>query len=310
MYDLLVGSNGQDGKILSNLLIEQGIDVILVSRNDILIQTKSIKKRIERNSNWFNIFSDLSIRNVFYLAAISRSSEHINKESSIEQLSTNSVDMFSIINTLLSSGSSPKLFYASSSLVFGNRDLDLVNEQTSRAPSCIYSKSKLIGEYICDSLTKDGIESYTGILFNHESSYRKSNFLFSKVIQTAIYAQKSNKQVELKLGDPTSKLDVGYAPEFIEAIISLINSSSPGSYIISTNTLFSISEIVDMILSNLGVKHLVYVNYESSNLIRPPRQIRGDNSKLESVLGWKPEIFGQDLVSRLVVDYQKENLFN
>ena len=61
---------------------------------------------------------------------------------------------------------SKSVFLLQAALVFENTNLSLVDENTIRNPSSFYGKTKLMGEYFCESLYEKGIEAHSGILFN------------------------------------------------------------------------------------------------------------------------------------------------
>ena len=245
------------------------------------------------------------INNIYFFAALSRSSQYNKNDSIIDEYESNFFNLYFLVKILLNKGIKPNIFFASSSLIFENSKDELVNEYSIRNPNTNYSKTKIIGEYFLDALREKGVNAYTGILFNHESIYRKDDFLFPKIIKSALACKYNKKKVILNLGDPQTKIDVGYAPEFINLIIKLIKSDKPDTYIISTKELISISEIVDCVKKNLDIQDLLIVNFDKSILKRKRRVIKGDNSKLESVLGIKPTIFKESLIKKLINDFKK-----
>ena len=302
-YSIIYGSNGQDGKILNNQLRKANMPVISISREYIIIEDRN-KKKLENNYESIKLLSRYEIGNIYYFAAISRSSQFKNQDSIFNQMDSNFLNFYNLIKILINACQYPKVFFASSALVFENTNLSLVDENTIRNPSSFYGKTKLMGEYFCESLYEKGIEAYSGILFNHESIYRQKDFLFPKIINSALKAKNTNKKIYLKIGDPNIRIDVGYAPEFIELIQQLLNSGKPGTYIISTNTLISIREIVETIIKIYDIKENLIIEYDSNLLKRKRKDIKGNNAKLEKIINKKPKVFKKNLLEILCKDFE------
>tara|TARA_B100000989_G_scaffold295498_1_gene276726 strand:- start:19926 stop:20864 length:939 start_codon:yes stop_codon:yes gene_type:complete len=302
-YSIIYGSNGQDGQILKNQLRTKKIPIINISREFIVIENIE-RKKLLNNYKSIKLLQNYPIGYIYYFSAISRSSQFKNNDSVINQLESNFIDFFNLIKILISANQYPKVFFASSSLVFENSELNIVDENTIRNPTSFYAKTKIMGEYFCDSLNENGIESYTGILFNHESIYRQKDFLFPKIINTALKAKNQDQTISLKMGDPNIKIDVGYAPEFVEIIQLLIDSGKPGTYIISTNTVITIKEIIEYIKKIFEIEENLVIEYDTNLLIRKRKDIMGKNSKLENAVMKKPKIFKKKLLEKLCQDYK------
>ena len=72
----------------------------------------------------------------------------------------------------------------------------------------------------------------TGILANHESPFRKENFVTQKIIKSVKRIELDNSQ-KLILGNINVKRDWGWAPEYVDAIILMMNNDSPKDYVIA-----------------------------------------------------------------------------
>ena len=87
----------------------------------------------------------------------------------------------------------PNFFQASSSEMFGPNNLNMLNEKSSFNPISPYAVGKLHNHNKVLELAKQyswNIKS--GIMFNHESEFRKNNYLFTKVINAAKKLKKRN----------------------------------------------------------------------------------------------------------------------
>src|SRR5437667_58650 len=77
-----------------------------------------------------------------------------------------------------------------------------------------------------------GIFACSGILFNHESPLRPERFV-TKKIAAAAYRIATGQQKKLLLGNILIQRDWGWAPEYVEAMYSMIQADSPEDYVIA-----------------------------------------------------------------------------
>ena len=75
------------------------------------------------------------------------------------------------------------------------------------------------------------IKAYIAILYNHESIYRQSKFFTKKLISLCSNFTQLEKKIKFQLFNKNSKIDMGYAPEYVEAMYKLVQNGNPGSYI-------------------------------------------------------------------------------
>lgn len=303
-YSIIYGSNGQDGQILKNQLRNRKFPIINITRKSIVIEDID-RKELPNTYESIKFLQNYQIGYIYYFSAISRSSQYKNEDSIINQLESNFINFFKLTKILISANQYPKVFFASSSLVFENSNQNIVNEKSIRNPISLYAKTKIMGEYFCESLNETGIEAYTGILFNHESIYRQKDFLFPKIINSALKAKNEDQIIKLKMGNPNIKIDVGYAPEFIELIQLLLDSGKPGTYIISTNTSITIREIIEYTKEILKIEKNLVIEYDPNLLIRKRKDIVGNNTKLEKAIMKKPKVFKRKLLEKLCHDFSK-----
>lgn len=97
-----------------------------------------------------------------------------------------------------------------------------------------------------------GLWITTGILFNHESELHSDNFVFQKIIKSLINYTKDCKS-KLKLVNINIEWDWGYAPEYVEAMIKIMQLDYPGNYIISSGKSHSLSDLIYEVRSQLNI---------------------------------------------------------
>ena len=141
------------------------------------------------------------------------------------------------------------MLFTSSSLVFSNSDESPQSEKTTRRPSCIYGKQKvLVEDYLNFANKKFNTNAYTAILYNHESFYRKDKFFTKKLISFCSNYKSNQKEKKLELFNKNAYVDMGYAPEYVNAMFDLVNKGKPGSYVFATQKLMNIWNFVKEVL--------------------------------------------------------------
>jgi GDPmannose 4,6-dehydratase len=214
-------------------------------------------------------------------------------------------------------GSKFKFYQAGTSEMFGKVQNPIQNEGTPFYPRSPYGVSKLFGYW----MTKNYRESYdlfacTGILFNHESERRGSEFVTRKITLGLAEWRKSGKVIEL--GNMDAKRDWGHAQDYVEAMWLMLQQNAPEDFVIATGQTHSIREFVVFACDELGVKTrwagtgadevcldaatgqvIIKVNPE---FYRPAEvdMLIGDARKAQDQLGWRPKISFRELVKRMV----------
>jgi len=146
-----------------------------------------------------------------------------------------------------------------------------------------------------------GLHASNGILFNHESPRRGTQFVTRKVVQGAIAASRNSRH-RLYLGNLDARRDWGYAPEYVEAMWLMLQQDEPGDYVIATGENHSVRELCATAYGLLGLDWATHVFHD-------PRQERptdvpalcGDAAKAQSVLGWRPKTTFTDLIRTMLL---------
>ena len=139
-----------------------------------------------------------------------------------------------------------------------------------------------------------------GILFNPESERRSENFVTRK-ITIGIANILKGKQKKIHLGNLDAKRDWGYAPDYTEAMWTMLQQDKPDDYVIATGELHSVKEFLEEAFEVVGKNYKDYVIIDE-RYIRPSEteHLCGDASKAKRILGWKPKTTFKGLVRRMV----------
>jgi len=303
---IIVGADGQDGRILFDRLRNEGCAVLGIARTSVRSTEPSAPVSIDitNRDRVQATVAEWQPDEVYYLAAFHHSSQDsVGGDTGALFEKSHAVHVRGLLNFLdaiKEARSATRLFYAASSLVFGKAGADVQDERTPMNPNCIYGITKASGIHCCRFYrTACGIHASTGILYNHESAYRKENFVSQKIIRGAREIA-AGKRDRLTLGDLSAKIDWGYAPDFVDAMVRILSLPEPDDFIVATGQAHTVLEFVEIAFGRLGLDWKAHVVEDRSLLQRKRSVLIGDASKLRAATGWKPSVTFEGIVERLL----------
>jgi GDPmannose 4,6-dehydratase len=306
---LVTGVTGQDGLYLAEHLIAQGYSVYglvhgqsnprlsIVER--IVPGVEFIEGDLLDQSSLIAALETCQPTEVYNLGAISfvgLSFKQAVLTGEVTGLGV--VRMLEAIRTV-----NPKIrFYqASSSEMFGKVRETPQNERTPFHPRSPYGVAKVYGHYI----TLNYRESYdlfacSGILFNHESPRRGSEFVTRK-ITNGVARIKLGLQKQLALGNVDAQRDWGFAGDYVRAMHLMLQQETPDDYVIATGETHSVREFLELAFSHVGLRWEEHV-VSDPRFLRPAEVdvLIGDAGKARQQLGWQPTVNFAELVAMMV----------
>jgi GDPmannose 4,6-dehydratase len=310
----ITGINGQDGSYLAEYLIELGYDVYGIIRRNSSVESQQSRfsEDLRKKLNIFygdlldqggleKILDEVKPDEIYNLAAQS----HVRISFDIPQFTvqTNSIGVLNLLEAYRRSCPNSKFYQASSSEMFGNSiDPDgFQRETTPMCPVSPYGCSKVFAYNIVRNYRNAyNLHACNGILFNHESPRRGSNFVTNKVVKTAVEI-KLGITDKLVLGNMDSYRDWGHSKDYVRAMHQIINHTTPDDFVVSTMTTHSVREMVEYVFNNLGLDYKKYVTQDSKFLrAEELKYLKGDSTKIRTVLGWSPEYSFETLMDDMI----------
>tara|TARA_B100001057_G_scaffold499798_1_gene611850 strand:- start:15483 stop:16463 length:981 start_codon:yes stop_codon:yes gene_type:complete len=309
----ITGINGQDGSYLSQFLLEKGYDVYGIVRRNSVPENQS--NRLETFDNRLNIeYGDVLDQSclsrnlnlikpdeIYNLAAQS----HVRISFDIPQFTvqTNALGVLNILEAFRLNCPKAKFYQASSSEMFGNSvDEDgFQRETTPFNPVSPYGCAKVFGFNISRNYRQSyKLHIVNGILFNHESPRRGSNFVTNKVVKTAVQIKLGIKD-RLELGNMDSYRDWGHSKDYVRAMHLIINNNKPEDFVVSTGVTHSVRDMTNYVFKKLELDSEKYIS-QNPKYLRPEelKYLKGDSTRLREKFNWKPEYSFETLLDEMV----------
>jgi len=303
----VVGSKGQDGYYLSKLLRGCGYHVIGISRTDTVSSQVGLLSAVDICDRGQVAYAlrEFKPDEIYYLAAYHHSSESEKLDPYETFHRSNDVHVLGLLNFLDGMErhrSVARLFYATSSHIFGNPASSPQTELTPLSPVCVYGITKAAGVELCRFYRKERrIYCSVGILYNHESPRRPAQFVSRKIVRMAVDI-KLGKQSKLELGNLAAAVDWGAAEDYVCGMHKILQLDHPAEFVIASGKLHTIQQFVEVAFSALGLPWEPYVLVDTSLLskVGPTQPLLGDHTELRKATSWQPAIGFEEMVRCMV----------
>ncbi|OFC68954.1 GDP-mannose 4,6-dehydratase [Alteromonas confluentis] len=282
------------------------------------------------------LINEIQPTEVYNLAA--QSHVHVSFNAPENTADVNALGTLRLLDALrtLKMEDSVRFYQASTSELYGKIQSPRQDESTPFYPRSPYATAKLYAYWsVINYRESYGMFACNGVLFNHESKFRGKTFVTRKVTST-ISRIAYGLQDCLYLGNIDAQRDWGHAKDYVEAQWLMLQQPEPDDFVIASGRKTSVREFVEMSFKLLGItlrwqgsgvdeigvveKIDASVLEESTKGFPPALRIDdivvridpyyfrpnevdvlwGDASKAERVLGWKPVIGLQEMVSEMV----------
>jgi GDPmannose 4,6-dehydratase len=312
---LITGITGQDGSYLAELLLAKGYLVHGLLRRASSFNTQrldgiyrdphesGVRLRLHHgdlsdSGSLINLIREIEPDEVYHLGAQS----HVKVSFDTPEYTANTTGLgtIRILEAIHASGIKTRFYQASSSEMFGAASPPQ-NELTPFHPRSPYGVSKVFGYWSAINYREAyGLFATNGILFNHESPRRGETFV-SRKISRAVARIRAGLQDKLYLGNLDAKRDWGHAPEFVEAMWTMLQQDSPDDFVVATGESHTVREFVERAFARVGLDWQEYVAIDP-RYYRPSEvdELCGDASKARRVLGWQPKTTFEQLVDLMV----------
>lgn len=295
---LIFGITGQDGSYLSSILLKKkyivyGVRRKINNRNLIKLNIKKKIKFITIKKNNYKKLNSILNKNFNEIYFLGGQSSVINSFKKENETYHSQVDSIKYILEYIKNQKfkKSKFLYAGSSEMFGNQKKKKLNEDSLKIPQSPYGLSKLIGYEIIKSYREMfKLPVCTAILFNHESSLRKNNYVLKKIsLKIKNINNNKNKNKKILLGNINIKRDWGWAPEYMQACYKILNSKKIDDYIIATGQTVSLKKIIKIIFKEKKLNMNKFIKITNKNKRKYEIfENYADIRKIKKNIKWRP----------------------
>jgi GDPmannose 4,6-dehydratase len=306
---LITGITGQDGSYLAEFLLEQGYQVHGVIRRSSTDHCQRISHLLDNITlhqgdlsdqlSLVRILDEVGPSEVYNLAAQSFVPTSFKQPLLTADLT--GLGVTRVLEAIRQAAPQARFYQASSSEMFGNVQQTPQDENTPFCPRSPYGVAKVYGHWITVNYRESyGLFASSGILFNHESPRRGLEFVTRKITD-AVARIKLGVQKELKLGNLDASRDWGFAGDFVRAMWLMLQQEEPGDFVVATGQTKSVREFCQFAFEHVDLDWEDHVQVDPE-FFRPAdvTTLCGNPARAESLLGWKPEVSFDELVTMMV----------
>jgi GDPmannose 4,6-dehydratase len=310
---LITGITGQDGAYLSKFLLEKGYSVAGIVRrsshfgiDDHRLRWIGVLDSVELRdgdlsdlSSLIRVIQQVQPDEVYNLGA--QSFVHSSWQQPILTANITAVAVTNLLEALRLNKPDARFYQASSSEMFGKVQQPMQSETTPFYPRSPYAVAKLYGHWITINYRESfGLHASSGILFNHESPLRGTEFVTRKVTD-GVARIKLGLTKELRLGNIDAKRDWGHAKDYVRAMWAMLQQEEPDDYVVAMGQTTSVRDMCRMAFKHVGLTMEDHVVIDPA-FFRPAEVdvLLGDATKARTRLKWAPEVELSEMINEMV----------
>jgi GDPmannose 4,6-dehydratase len=309
--------SGQDGAYLAKLLLARGLEVHGTSRDKEIARYANLRQlgiysQVTYHSAVLDDFRSVvtvlkNVQPAYIFNLAGQSSVGLSFEQPVETIDSIMHGTINLLEAIRFLALDAKFYNSASSECFGNTCKEQpADETTIFRPRSPYAVGKAASFWaVANYREAYGLFACSGLLFNHESPLRPPRFVTQKIIRGAMNVAMGRART-LELGDLALARDWGWAQEYVDAVIRILDRDVPEDFVIATGQTNTLQDFAAAAFDCFGLDWREHV-VTNSSLLRPLdiSYSSGNPSKAERLLGWKASKKMRDVVT-LLVDAERQ----
>lgn len=330
----ITGITGQDGSYLAEFLLKKNYAVYGLMRRKSTSELGNIDHIRNKINLVYGDLADQSCLNmhisriqpneIYNLGAQSHVHESWHQPlATADQTGLGALRVYEATRNLCPTA---RVYQASTSELYGRTMVTPQDENTVIKPANPYAAAKALAHFDAQ-IYRNSFNLFisTGILFNHESPRRGSDFVTRKVslaVATIKLGLKKNiplgeagqpvinKDGKLELGNLDSQRDWGFAGDYVEAMWLILQHKVPDDFVVATGEVHTVQDLCTTAFSHAGLNWKDHVVIKQA-WVRPTETgpLVGDYTKIKKTLKWKPKTTFDQLI-KMMVDADIKKLKN
>lgn len=304
---LITGAAGQDGTILSTMLTRLGAHVTA------LIKPGTPHSRLIRYvpdievaevdladaAGVASVISSAQPTHIWNFGGFTAPGESWDHADEVRQINVDSVA--TMLQAAEGLDSPVRFFQASSAHIFEGTDRSPQTEDFDLSPKSPYAQSKAEALRLVRDFRESGrLFACSAILYNHESPLRSDHFVTRKVSK-AVALIAAGRQEVLELGDIDVARDWGWAPDYVRAMLMMLQADTPRDYVLATGISHRLSYFVQKAFLAAGITDWhSHVVSKPSDRPSDTNKMVGDAHSAYAHLGWRHTVDFDSMAERMV----------
>ena len=295
MHALITGAAGQDGIILSQLLLADGYRVTGLVKPGTVVSTLQryapgiviVERDLGDGDAIRSTVVDLEPDEIYNFGGISSIMESVNFPEMTHRVNVGAVEAILLAMTQIKT-KSPRVVQAASGTIFEGTEISPQNEFSPRSPKTPYAIAKAESLQLIDAARAGGLFATAAILYNHESPLRGSGFVTRRITEAAARIA-AGQQEYLELGNVDVSRDWGWAPDYVRGMRLIMGAKAPHDYVLATGTSHELTDFIELAFQAAGIADWRSVVHAKDELRRAtdPTLLRGDSTRAYTELGWQ-----------------------
>lgn len=292
---LITGAAGQDGILLSQLLLADGYRVtgmIKPGMSGAVLHAYAphvdvIDCDLADSDGLRALIGRVAPDEIYNLGGVSSIVESVNHPEMTRRVNVGAVEV--ILDEIRGLSHPCRFVQAASGTIFEGSEVEPQTELTPRAPRTPYAMAKAESmDLIAEARSRHGVHASAAILYNHESPLRGSGFVTRRITEGAARIA-AGLQDTLELGNLDVRRDWGWAPDYVRGMRLMMAADMPDDYVLATGETHWLRDFLELAFNAVGIPYWRDCVVTRDDLLRStdPVLLRGDSSKAYSGLGWR-----------------------
>lgn len=307
MRALITGAAGQDGTILATMLAHRGARVTGLIKPGTEYQrllryvpdVHIVDVDLSDTDALRDVVKETAPTHIWNFGGFTAPGESWNNQEEVHRINVDAVE--ALLSCAAELQQPARIFQASSSHIFEGTDRSPQTEDFDLSPHSPYARSKAEAlELVRTYREQKELFAVSGILYNHESPLRGENFVTRKV-SMAVARIAAGKQEVLELGDIEVARDWGWAPDYVRAMVMMLQADKPRDFVLATGISHRLSFFVQKAFAAAGITDWrERVVTSPSDRPSDTNKMVGDSRAAYLELGWRHSVDFDSIAQRMV----------
>ena len=295
---LITGAHGQDGIILSKILLKKKYKVFgIIKKKKIKFNLPNVSYFVNDLLNYNKISNLVKKIRPNIIIHFASNNYPFSKEKKINYLNHYLENFVGTKNLLETVKKNKKMFFifAGSSRMYGKNTIGYVNEESQFKRTGFYESYKIDAhKLLMQYKYKYSLKATTAIFFNHDSIYRNNYFIIPKLVNSVI---NKNYIFLKKIYNFNLTGDFSHAEDICYAIYLLIKSKKNiDKIILSSGKRTKINDIILYLIRIFNIKNIKFKKPK-----KPKKTLVGINSLAVKLLTWISKKSIYDVVQEMIL---------